>query len=175
MREGQPGEERLVRWAHRQAFESRLRPRLHQLETAVPYGSAALVYGLLALLALRRPADRGAAVRAMAAGVAAWIVSDVVKLLVERPRPCLHQLSCGTHSFPEGPGMVLAAVAVAIWPRSRAIALVAVVCALADAAVQLGYGSHWPSDLLGAWALGGACGLAVPRLAETLARRSQGE
>ena len=59
--------------------------------------------------------------------------------------------------------MVLAAVAVAIWPRSRAIAVVAVVCALADAVVQLAYGSHWPSDLLGAWLLGGACGFAVPR------------
>ena len=70
--------------------------------------------------------------------------------------------------------MVLAAVAVAIWPRSRAIALVAVVCALADAAVQLGYGSHWPSDLLGAWILGGACGFAVPRVARALRRARKG-
>jgi membrane-associated phospholipid phosphatase len=113
--------------------------------------------------------------RAMAAGAVAWIVSDIAKLVVERPRPCLHQLSCGTHSFPEGPGTVLIAVAVAIWPRSRAIALVAVVCALADAAVQLAYGSHWPSDLLGAWLLGGACGLAVPRVAARRARSLQGE
>ena len=96
-------------------------------------------------------------------------------LIVERPRPCLHQLSCGTHSFPEGPGMVLAAVAVAIWPTSRAITLVAAVCALADAAVQLGYGSHWPSDLLGAWLLGGLCGFAVPRVAGILARAPEGE
>jgi membrane-associated phospholipid phosphatase len=175
MREGLPGEERLVRWAHQHAFESRLGPRLHQLERAVPYGSAALVYCLLGLLALRRIEDRTVALRAMAAGVVAWVVSDVVKLIVERPRPCLHQISCGTHSFPEGPGMVLAAIAVAIWPRSRAIALVAAVCAVADAAVQLGYGSHWPSDLLGAWLLGGACGFAVPRAAEALARRSRGE
>jgi undecaprenyl-diphosphatase len=140
----------------------------------VPYSSALLVYGLLALLALRRTEDRSAALRAMAAGVVAWILSDVVKLLVERPRPCLNQLSCGTHSFPEGPGMVLAALTVAIWPRSRAIALVAAVCAVADAAVQLAYGSHWPSDLLGAWVLGGLCGLAVPRIAERLSRRRLG-
>ena len=63
--------------------------------------------------------------------------------------------------------MVLAAIAVAIWPRSRAHrALIAAVCALADAAVQLGYGSHWPSDLVGAWVLGGLCGAdrsRVPR------------
>jgi hypothetical protein len=175
MTEGLPGEERLVRWAHTHAYESRLRPRLHALETAVPYTSAAIVYGLLALLALRRIEDRSPALRAMAAGVVAWIVSDVVKLIVERPRPCLHQLSCGTHSFPEGPGMVLAAVAVAIWPTSRAIALVAAVCALADAAVQLGYGSHWPSDLLGAWLLGGLCGFAVPRAARVVARAPRGE
>jgi membrane-associated phospholipid phosphatase len=175
MREGLPGEERLVRWAHRHASESLLGHRLHFLETAVPYGAAALVYGLLGVLALRRIQDRSAALRAMAAGVAAWILSNVVKLLVERPRPCLHQVSCGTHSFPEGPGMVLAAVAVAIWPRSRAIALVAVLCALADAAAQLAYGSHWPSDMLGAWAIGGVCGFAVPRVAGRLARPRQGE
>jgi membrane-associated phospholipid phosphatase len=175
MREGLPGDERLLRWAHRHAYESRLGPRLHALETAVPYGGAALVYCLLALLALRRPEDRPAALRAMAAGVVTWIVSHIVKLLVERPRPCLHQLSCGTHSFPEGPGMVLAAIAVAIWPTSRVIALVAVACALADAAVQLGYGSHWPSDLLGAWVLGGLCGFLVPRAARMLARAPEGE
>ena len=174
MRKGLPGEARLVRWAHAHAYESRLRPRLHALETAVPYGAAALVYGLLALLALRRIDDRTAALRAMAAGVVAWILSNVVKLLAERPRPCLHQLSCGNHSFPEGPGMVLVAVAVAIWPRSRAIALAAVACALVDAAIQLGYGSHWPSDLLGAWALGGACGFVVPRVAARLAARTGG-
>jgi membrane-associated phospholipid phosphatase len=174
MSDGLPGEGRLLDWVHRKAFESRLRPRLHTLETAVPYGSAFLVYGLLALLALRRPEERSPALRAMAAGVVAWIVSDVLKLLVERPRPCLHQLSCGTHSFPEGPGMVLAAVAVAIWPSSRAITLVAAVCALADGLVQLAYGSHWPSDLLGAWIIGGVCGFAVPRIAQTLSR-TQGE
>jgi membrane-associated phospholipid phosphatase len=175
MTEGLPGEERLVRWAHGHAYESRLRPRLHALETAVPYTSAAIVYCLLGLLALRRIEDRSPALRAMAAGVVAWIVSDILKLIVERPRPCLHQLSCGTHSFPEGPGMVLAAVAVAIWPTSRAITLVAAVCALADAAAQLGYGSHWPSDLLGAWLLGGLCGFAVPRVAGVLARAPEGE
>jgi undecaprenyl-diphosphatase len=175
MREGLPGEGRLLRWAHREAYESRLRPRLHALETAVPYGGAALVYCLLALLALRRLDDRSAALRAMVAGIAAWIVSGIAKLLVERPRPCLHQLSCGTHSFPEGPGMVLAAVAVAIWPSSRTLALVAALCALADAAVQLGYGSHWPSDLLGAWLLGGLCGFVVPRVAGLAVRGRAGE
>ena len=165
-----PGEERLLGWAHRHAYESRLRPRLHALETAVPYTSAALVYTLLALLAVNRREDREAAVHAMAAGVVAWLASGVAKLVVERPRPCLHYLSCGTHSFPEGPGMVLAALAVAIWHRSRAIAAVAALCALADAAVQLGYGSHWPSDLVGAWVLGGLCGLLVPAAVRTYMR-----
>jgi membrane-associated phospholipid phosphatase len=172
MREGLPGEERLVRWANTHAYASRLGPRLHALETAVPYGGAALVYCLLGVLALRRIDHRTPALNAMVAGVVAWILSNGAKLLVQRPRPCLHQISCGAHSFPEGPGMVLAAVAVAIWPRSRAIALVAVLCALVDAAVQVGYGSHWPSDLLGAWALGGLCGFVVPRIAGRLAART---
>jgi hypothetical protein len=166
-----PGEQRLLEWVHRHAYESRVGRHLHALETGVPYGGAAVVYTLLALLALRREEDRDPAFQAMGAGVAAWLVSDVAKLVVERPRPCLHYVGCGTHSFPEGPGMVLAAVTVAIWARSRAIACVAVACALADAAVQLGYGSHWPSDLVGAWLLGGLCGWAVPRVARDLLRR----
>jgi hypothetical protein len=169
MSSGLPGEGRFVRWVHQRAYESRLRPRLHTLETAVPYGGAALVYCLLGLLALRDETRRPA-LRAMAAGVVAWIASDLLKILFERQRPCLHQFSCGNHSFPEGPGMVLAALAVAIWPTSRPIAVVAIVCALADAAVQLGYGSHWPSDLAGAWLLGGLCGFVVPRIAELLTR-----
>jgi undecaprenyl-diphosphatase len=166
-----PGEQRLLGWAHRHAIESRFGHRLHALETGVPYGSAALVYALLGMLALRSDEDRAPAFRAMAAGVVAWVLSDVVKLVVERPRPCFHYMGCGTHSFPEGPGMVLAAVAVAIWRRSRAITAVAVACALADAAVQLGYGSHWPSDLVGAWVLGALCGYAVPPIADGLVRR----
>jgi membrane-associated phospholipid phosphatase len=173
MRRGLPGEGRLLEWAHRRAFESRLRPRLHTLETAIPYSGCALVYCLLGFLALR-DATRGPAVRAMVAGVAAWIVSDALKVLVERPRPCLDQLSCGTHSFPEGPGMVLAAVAIAILPSSRPIAIVAAVCAVADAAVQLAYGNHWPSDLAGAWLIGGLCGFTAPRVALRLARTPNG-
>ena len=169
MRRGLPGEARLLGWAHRHAYESRLRPQLHTLESGVPYTGAAIVYCLLGALALRDQ-TRAPALRAMVAGVVAWIVSDLLKLLVERPRPCLHQLSCGNHSFPEGPGMVLAAIAVAIFPTSRTIAVVAALCALVDAAVQLGYGSHWPSDLLGAWVIGGLCGFAVPRVAASLTR-----
>ena len=170
MTDGLLGERRLLAWVERQAHESWFGPRLNTLEAAVPYASALLVYALLAAFGLRRVEDRWPALRAMAAGVGAWIVSDVLKLVVERPRPCLHQLSCGTHSFPEGPGMVFAAIAVAIWPSSRAIALVAAVCALADGAVQLAYGDHWPSDLLGAWVLGGMCGFIIPRAAERLSR-----
>jgi membrane-associated phospholipid phosphatase len=170
MSSGLPGERRLIVWLHSRAAESRLGPHLHAFETGVPYGGASLVYGLLALLALRRLDARAAALHAMAAGVVAWILSDILKLVVERPRPCVHYLACGHHSFPEGPGMVLAAVTVAIWPKSRAIAIVAAVCALADAVAQLSYGSHWPSDLIGAWLLGGACGFAVPKAARALAR-----
>jgi len=164
-----PGEGRFVRWAHERAYDSSLRPRLHLLESTVPYGGAAIVYLLLGLLALR-DATRRPALHAMAAGVVAWITSDALKILFERQRPCLHPYSCGIHSFPEGPGMVLAALAVAIWPTSRGITAVAAVCALADATVQLAYGNHWPSDILGAWVIGGLCGLAVPRIANRLER-----
>jgi undecaprenyl-diphosphatase len=160
------GEGRLVQWAHRNAVDSPIGPRLHQLETAVPYGAATVLYLLLAWLALQRLESRGWALRAMLAGVVAWLSSDAVKAIVDRPRPCVHQFVCGSQSFPEGPGTVLVALAVAVWPSSRWIALLAAACALADAAVQLAYGSHWPSDLLGAWILGGFWGFIVPRLAQ---------
>jgi membrane-associated phospholipid phosphatase len=162
-----PGDERLLLWAHRQAYDSRLRGRLHFLEAAIPYGGCALVYCLLGVLALR-DATRRVALTAMAAGVVAWLVSAVLKVLVDRPRPCLNRYACGGHSFPEGPGTVLAAIAVAVWPTSRPIAVVAALCALADGAAQLAYGNHWPSDLLGAWLIGGLCGLVVPRIAARL-------
>jgi membrane-associated phospholipid phosphatase len=167
MTRGLPGDERLLLWAHRHAYDSRLRGRMHLLETAVPYGGCALVYCLLGVLALRE-ATRRAALRAMTAGVVAWLVSAALKVLVDRPRPCLTRFSCGGHSFPEGPETVLAAIAVAVWPSSRPIAVIAALCALADAAVQLGQGNHWPSDLVGAWLIGGLCGFAVPRIAARL-------
>ena len=50
---GLPGEERFLEWAHRRAYESRVGPRLHALESGVPYGSAVLVYALLGVLALQ--------------------------------------------------------------------------------------------------------------------------
>ena len=170
-----PGEERLLEWFHRQADASPLRGRLHALETGVPYTAAALVYCLLGALALRRREDRAPAQLAGLAGVLGWVASDLAKRLVERPRPCLDAFACGGQSFPEGPGTVLVAIAVAIWPRSRAVAAVAVACAIADAAAQLAYGSHWPSDLLGAWALGAACGAAVLLAARAAAGRRRGE
>jgi hypothetical protein len=52
---GLPGEARFLEWAHRRAYESRVGPRLHALESGVPYGSAVLVYALLGALALKRP------------------------------------------------------------------------------------------------------------------------
>ena len=55
MSEGLPGERRFLSWAERQAHESWLGPRLHTLETAVPYGSAFLVYAPVAHWVFARP------------------------------------------------------------------------------------------------------------------------
>ena len=65
--------------------------------------------------------------------------------------------------------MVLAAVAVAIWPTlARRSPCVAAVCAVADAPCSSPTANHWPSDIVGAWVIGGLCGFAVPRIAERL-------
>ena len=58
---GLPGEERFLEWAHRRAYESRVGPRLHALESGVPYASAVLVYALLGALAVRKTRDHGPA------------------------------------------------------------------------------------------------------------------
>ena len=48
--------------------------------------------------------------------------------------------------------------------------MLAAFCAVLDAGVQLANGGHWPSDLIGAWLIGGLCGFAVSRSAARLSR-----
>ena len=70
--------------------------------------------------------------------------------------------------------MVLAAVAVAIWPRSRAIA-----AGRGASARSPTRPCSWPTAAtgratsLGAWVLGGLCGFVVPRVAERLCARRE--
>ncbi|MEP6887159.1 MAG: phosphatase PAP2 family protein [Nitrospirales bacterium] len=91
-----------------------------------------------------------------------------VKHLVARPRPCrmleaVHQLTgCGgTHSFPSNHAMNTAAAAAfaqVLYPASGWVTwpLVALI-----GFSRVYVGAHYVSDVVGAWALGGALGAAA--------------
>ena len=167
-----------LRWAHRQAYESRLRPAAARARDRRPVRRRPA--RLLPARPARAAADRGSQRRAARDGGRRRGLDRERRPQAPRRAPAAlpaPALAAARIRSPRGRAWCS--------PRSpsrsgRARArspLVAVVCALADAAVQLGYGSHWPSDLLGAWVLGGAvrfrrpAALAIGRSAA----RSRGE
>ncbi|NUS10468.1 MAG: phosphatase PAP2 family protein [Streptomyces sp.] len=145
-------------------------------------------YGLLALTALlagwcwwrvaRRSADAPAAVAGvlwacLAAGVAV-LLNIPIRALVRRPRPAvdhdgLDVIVPGHHtmSFVSDHATLTAAVAVGLFMVSRKAGLVAAVLALAEGFTRVYLGTHYPTDVVGGFALGAATVLllAPPALA----------
>ena len=132
-------------------------------------GSAFATFGgglaISAWLFLRRDHFRGALLGATVVG--SRIAVDGLKLLIDRTRPTfdLHPVATHSSSFPSGhSGNTMAVfLAVALIAVPRAYRLSAVVLALL-ASVIIGatrpyLGVHWPSDVIGGWALG--AGLAI--------------
>ena len=124
------------------------------------YGTIGL--GLVAALALWLT---GAGRRAvlLAAGVAGErLVADGLKLIIDRPRPAFdaHPVLTSSSSFPSGHaantmGAFLIIAMVTAPPRFRSAAMIAALLAsLAVGATRPYLGVHWPSDVIGGWALG---------------------
>lgn len=146
-------------------------------------------YGLIALTALlagwcwwrvaRRSGDAPAAVAGvlwscLAAGVA-LLVNIPVRALVQRPRPYvdhdgLDVLVRGHHgtSFVSDHVALTAAVAVGLFMVSRKAGAVAIGVALAEALSQVYLGAHYPTDVVGGFALGAATALLLAPLALAL-------
>jgi hypothetical protein len=140
------------------------------------YGLSIMVAGLFGwtcLTAVRRPDTRRRVLVAVVLAGLAWLVTLAGKRLVRRAPPYAAGLiESGHHpvgSFPEGPGAVAVAFAVALWPVARPLALAWLAFALFDGLMQLLNAAHWPTDLLAAWLVGLGAGLAARRVSRGIA------
>ena len=106
-------------------------------------------------------------------------VSELQKYLIARPRPDLetHLVVVKTSSFPSGHAnssmiffLTLALVATAGTKWQRPAVVAAIVLSLLVGASRVMLGVHWPSDVVGGWALGMLWVLVTLRLAGRFVR-----
>lgn len=127
-------------------------------------GSAAGLFAILFLAAVslaraRRWRDLGTMVAIVVSG---RLMVELLKYLVDRPRPSFTPYPVEVHSlsFPSGHAgnsmLTFLAIALIAAPkrwRGWAVAL-AIVASLTIGATRPFLGVHWPSDVIGGWALG---------------------
>lgn len=158
-------------------------PGLTLAAIAVTHAGSAFVtfgggLGLAAWLAIRGERWRGVLLGATVLGER--LAVDGLKLMIDRTRPTidLHPVATHSSSFPSGHAGNSMAVflAIALIAAPRAYRVPAVVTALL-ASFIIGttrpyLGVHWPSDVIGGWALGAALAIIAWTIAE--ARESRG-
>ncbi|MBW8268055.1 phosphatase PAP2 family protein [Caldovatus aquaticus] len=152
-------------------------------------GSTAILgFATLAVAGYLALARRRAAARLVLVAVAGGaLLSSLLKLGFERPRPDLvpHAAAVYTASFPSGHAMLsavtwltLGALLMRIEPRRRVKAYVlamAVLTTLLVGASRIYLGVHWPTDVLAGWSLGAAWALLCWLVALRLQRRGRVE
>lgn len=157
---------RLHEWfvTHRAPWLTDVMRFVTNLGSALAIVSVTLIVVLIALVR-RRPQ---VAVFMAAATAGAAVLVQVVKAIVDRPRPATtdHAIAVTGQAFPSGHAAqslaCYGAVAViVIWTiRSRLVAIVAatgtVVAALLIGGSRVYLGVHWPSDVIAGWALAAA-------------------
>ncbi|WP_293855710.1 phosphatase PAP2 family protein [uncultured Alsobacter sp.] len=126
---------------------------------------------------------RGAAVLLVLAAGGGMLLSSVLKLGFDRPRPDLvaHLVDVRTLSFPSGHAMLSAVtyltigVMLARTTTRRAVKLYVVgVCVLLTLAIgssRVYLGVHWPTDVLAGWSVGAAWAMLCWMVAVWLQRR----
>ncbi len=130
---------------------------------------------------------RGAALLVIGATGGGALLSSLLKLGFERPRPDLvpHAVAVYTASFPSGHAMLsavtwltLGALLMRIEPHRRVkgyVLAVAVLTTLLVGISRVYLGVHWPTDVLAGWCLGAAWALLCWLLALWLQRRGRVE
>lgn len=106
---------------------------------------------------------------------------DGMKLLIDRSRPAfdLHPVATHSSSFPSGHAgnsmAVFLAIALIAVPRARrrAAVIAALVASFLIGLTRPYLGVHWPSDVVGGWALGAAVAIVAATIAGS--RRSATE
>jgi len=130
---------------------------------------------------------RAAALLVLVAVAGGMLLSTLLKLGFERPRPDLvpHAVEVYTASFPSGHAMLsavtwltLGALLMRVEPRRRVKAFVlamAVLTTLLVGASRIYLGVHWPTDVLAGWCIGAAWALICWLAALWLQRRGRVE
>jgi undecaprenyl-diphosphatase len=145
-------------------------------EYGIPAALVAVV--LLAWYAVRRRPDAAVAVAGVLwaglAALAAWLVNVPIRDFVARPRPEEHTdlaelnalIEKSGYSFVSDHASTAMAVAVALFLVHRWLGAVACALALLQGFVRVLMGVHYPTDVIGGYALGMATALLLAPLAQ---------
>ena len=147
-----------------------------------PVGLTLLIVAVVLLLSLtRRDVFWPLVTAASAAGILAYLVDNVVKLIVDRGRPPAYLSDVLFHGYPVDPRgtgypsshtAVTVAVVVGAWPwLNRPWRVGGVVAAVSIGLNRMYVGAHFPLDVLGGVAVGLVAGGVVLVVAQRQPRR----
>jgi undecaprenyl-diphosphatase len=130
---------------------------------------------------------RGAALWVLVSVSGGAVISNLLKLAIERPRPDLvaRLVEVNTSSFPSGHAtlaavtyLTLGALLSRVEARRRAkiyVLTVAVVLTVLIGVSRIYLGVHWPTDVLAGWCVGAAWAMLCWRIALALQRSGKVE
>lgn len=138
-----------------------------------------VLFGVLLVLAWRsayrgRPATVKSVLWAPAAILVAYAISNLVKIVVREPRPCLALRGIVTvapcdfatdYSLPSNHAVIVAAAAVVIMVLHRGLGVLAVVLALLMGVSRVYVGAHYPHDVLIGFLLGAVVAVVIAQWA----------
>ncbi|ONI85840.1 hypothetical protein ALI144C_12035 [Actinosynnema sp. ALI-1.44] len=135
-------------------------------------GGFVLTYAIVWFRARRQgPARMSLAVVAPLMVAFAYLVSEVLKVLVKEERPCRGLAACpevGDWSFPSNHATIAGAAAVGLILVHRVLGVVAVVLAVLVAVARVVEGVHYPHDVLVGLLLGAGVALVAGPLARVM-------